>query len=75
QGMDIPDIILVIQWKATCKLSTLWQRWRQAARDQQLQGTAILLAEKEHFDDTREEKRHRQEARKRKAKVKVTGAV
>ncbi|KAG2356880.1 hypothetical protein BDR07DRAFT_1299288 [Suillus spraguei] len=32
-GMDIPDIMLVIQWRATCKLSTLWQRCECAARD------------------------------------------
>ncbi|KAG2743438.1 P-loop containing nucleoside triphosphate hydrolase protein, partial [Suillus brevipes Sb2] len=50
-GMDVPDILLVIQWRATCNLSTLWQRWGRAARDKQLQGTAILFAEKEHFDD------------------------
>ncbi|KAG1846518.1 hypothetical protein C8R48DRAFT_565906, partial [Suillus tomentosus] len=50
KGMDVPDILLVIQWRATCKLSTLWQQWEHAARDRQLQGTAILFAEKEHFD-------------------------
>ncbi|KAG2035621.1 hypothetical protein BDR03DRAFT_867739 [Suillus americanus] len=32
-GMDIPDITLVIQWRATCKLSTLWQIWGRATRD------------------------------------------
>ncbi|KAG2140002.1 hypothetical protein BD769DRAFT_1350390 [Suillus cothurnatus] len=50
-GMDVPDILLVIQWKATCKLATLWQRWGHAVRDCGLQGTAILFAEKEYFDD------------------------
>ncbi|KAG2148115.1 P-loop containing nucleoside triphosphate hydrolase protein [Suillus clintonianus] len=66
-GMDIPDIMLVIQWRATCKLSTLWQRWGRAARDRLLQGTAVLFAEKEYFDDVHQERRQRQETRKRKA--------
>ncbi|KAG1880052.1 P-loop containing nucleoside triphosphate hydrolase protein, partial [Suillus subluteus] len=65
-GMDVPDILLVIQWRATCKLATLWQRWGRAVRDRGLQGTAILFAEKEYFDDVQEEKRQRQETKKRK---------
>ncbi|KAG2079381.1 P-loop containing nucleoside triphosphate hydrolase protein [Suillus cothurnatus] len=65
-GMDVPDIKIVVQWRATCKLSTLWQRWGHAARDRELQGTAILFAEKEHFDDVREERCLRQESRKQK---------
>ncbi|KAI6142403.1 hypothetical protein BKA82DRAFT_3985033 [Pisolithus tinctorius] len=24
-GMDVPDILLVIQWRATCKIAALWQ--------------------------------------------------
>ncbi|KAI6115258.1 hypothetical protein EV401DRAFT_1865422, partial [Pisolithus croceorrhizus] len=50
-GMDVPDILLVIQWRATCKLAALWQRFGRAVRDRQLTGTAILFAEKDHFDD------------------------
>ena len=66
--MDISDICLVIQWRASCTLSTIWQRWGRAVRDRGMQGTAILFAEKEYFDDTREMKRQRQEAKKRKVK-------
>ncbi|KAF8233809.1 hypothetical protein L208DRAFT_1265108, partial [Tricholoma matsutake] len=33
-GMDIPDVELVVQWKATCTLSTLWQRFGCAGRMQ-----------------------------------------
>ncbi|KAI6004190.1 P-loop containing nucleoside triphosphate hydrolase protein [Pisolithus albus] len=58
-GMDVPDILLVIQWRATCKLAALWQRFGRAARDKQLTGTAILFAEKEHFDDERAAKEAR----------------
>lgn len=52
--MDVPDIMLVIQWRATCKLSTLWQWFGRAVRDRCLQGTALLFAEKEHFDEERQ---------------------
>ncbi|KAG2069962.1 hypothetical protein BDR04DRAFT_975831, partial [Suillus decipiens] len=65
-GMDIPDIMLVIQWRAMCKLSTLWQRWGCAARDRLLQGTVVLFAEKEYFDDVRQERCECQETRKQK---------
>ncbi|KAI6013319.1 hypothetical protein BKA83DRAFT_4063409, partial [Pisolithus microcarpus] len=50
-GMDVPDILLVIQWRVTCKLAALWQHFGRAARDKQLTSTTILFAEKEHFDD------------------------
>ncbi|KAI6111563.1 hypothetical protein EDD16DRAFT_1485749, partial [Pisolithus croceorrhizus] len=26
-GMDIPDILMVIQWRAPCNLSALWQHF------------------------------------------------
>lgn len=65
--MDVPDIQLVLQWRATCKLSTLWQRFGWAAWNKELCGTAILFAEKEHFDDERAARVERQEQRKRKA--------
>jgi ERCC4-related helicase len=51
--MDIPDIALVIQWKATCSIVTMWQRFGRDGQDQTLEATAVLLAEKEHFDNYR----------------------
>ncbi|KIK32303.1 hypothetical protein CY34DRAFT_27239 [Suillus luteus UH-Slu-Lm8-n1] len=70
-GMDVPDIQLVIQWRATCKLTTLWQRFGRAAHNKNLLGTASLFAEKEHFDDKRHakaiRKAHRENTCKRKA--------
>jgi superfamily II DNA or RNA helicase len=66
KGMDVPDISLVIQWRASCSLSTIWQRFGRAARDRALHGTALLFAEKEYFDDVRDEKHKRQESKKRK---------
>ncbi|KAF8976569.1 P-loop containing nucleoside triphosphate hydrolase protein, partial [Cyathus striatus] len=32
-GMDLPDIGLVVQWRATCSLTTLWQRIGRAAHN------------------------------------------
>ncbi|KAF8121567.1 P-loop containing nucleoside triphosphate hydrolase protein, partial [Boletus edulis] len=52
-GMDVPDVELVVQWRATCTLPSLWQRFGRAVRDKALNGTALLFAEKEHFDEER----------------------
>ncbi|KAG0694255.1 P-loop containing nucleoside triphosphate hydrolase protein [Suillus ampliporus] len=65
-GMDVPDVALVIQWRASCKLSALWQRFGRAARDHALEGTALLFVEKEYFDDVRKDK-HKHQERKNKA--------
>ncbi|KAI5995607.1 P-loop containing nucleoside triphosphate hydrolase protein, partial [Pisolithus albus] len=62
-GMDVPDISLVIQWRATCKLAALWQHFGRAVRDKQLTGTALLFAEKEYFDDERAAKAARKAKR------------
>ena len=64
--MDIPDIMVVVQWRATKpSISTPWQRFGRCARDPMRQGTAILLAEKEYFDAEREKKREAGPKRKR----------
>jgi len=54
--MDLPTISIVVQWKATCDLCTLWQRFGRAARGPGQQGTAILLVEKKDTDDERQAK-------------------
>ncbi|KIK73732.1 hypothetical protein PAXRUDRAFT_96792, partial [Paxillus rubicundulus Ve08.2h10] len=79
-GMDVADIFLAIQWRATCKIAALWQRFGHAVRNQELIGTALLLAEKQYFDDEQEAKAARktrqEQTRKRKAKdanLPVTG--
>ncbi|KAF5381314.1 hypothetical protein D9615_008286 [Tricholomella constricta] len=63
-GMDLPDIKIVIQWKATCDLCTVWQRFGRVARGQGEQGTAILLVEKKDTDDGRVAKAARATIRK-----------
>jgi superfamily II DNA helicase RecQ len=67
QGVDLPDIELVIQWRATCDLCTLWQRFGRAARDLKLTAKALFLVEPKHFDEVRAGKATRQEEKKRKA--------
>ena len=73
--MDVADILLIIQWRATCKLATLWQRFGRAVRDRNLAGTALLFAEKDYFDDERvaKEARRTQRERTRKRKAKDAG--
>jgi superfamily II DNA/RNA helicase len=44
--MDIGDVEVVVQYKATCDLNTLWQRFGRAARDAGTRGVGILLVEK-----------------------------
>jgi superfamily II DNA/RNA helicase len=71
KGMDVPNIELVIQWRATCHLATLWQHFGRAVRNKELMGTALLLAEKEHFEEEQEARAIRKtqcdNARKQKA--------
>ncbi|KAF9220080.1 hypothetical protein BS17DRAFT_682785, partial [Gyrodon lividus] len=50
-GMDVPDIVLILQWRATYKLATLWQHFGHAAQNKEITGTVLLLMEKDHFDD------------------------
>ncbi|KIK76826.1 hypothetical protein PAXRUDRAFT_17914 [Paxillus rubicundulus Ve08.2h10] len=75
-GMDVSDIKLIIQWRATCKLATLWQRFGRAVQNKELTRTVILFAEKDFFDDECEakntRKRQRESTRKRKASKKLT---
>ncbi|KAK2464056.1 hypothetical protein APHAL10511_003926 [Amanita phalloides] len=65
-GMDLPDIRIIVQWGATCSISTLWQRFGQCVRDPNLQGTAILFTEKENLDSERSKKADRAEKRRAK---------
>jgi ATP-dependent DNA helicase RecQ len=51
--MDLPDIKVVIQWKATCDLCTLWQQFGRAARGPGQEATAILFVEKKDTDEER----------------------
>lgn len=63
QGLDIADIIIVVQWKVPKDLNTLIQRFGRAVRDLQLEGIAVLFAEPGAFYEGLLEA----ESRKRKA--------
>ncbi|KIL58404.1 hypothetical protein M378DRAFT_43488, partial [Amanita muscaria Koide BX008] len=62
-GMDVPDVMIVVQWGAICTISTLWQRFGRCVRDPNLEGTAVLFAEKEHLNSERQKKAKRAEKR------------
>ncbi|KAJ7753252.1 P-loop containing nucleoside triphosphate hydrolase protein [Mycena metata] len=49
-GCDIPNIELVVQWKAPQNLSAWVQRAGRAARAAGLQGIAVMLVEKSAFE-------------------------
>lgn len=49
--MDVPGVQLVVQWKVTCSLAALWQRFGRGGCDQAHKATAVFLVEKEHFDE------------------------
>ncbi|KAJ6600189.1 P-loop containing nucleoside triphosphate hydrolase protein, partial [Mycena sp. CBHHK59/15] len=49
-GLDLPDVLLVIQWRSTCDMCTLWQRLGRAARALELFATGLFLVELKRFD-------------------------
>lgn len=55
--MDLPYVRLVIQWRATCDMCDLWQRFGRAARAAGTEGTGILFHEKLYLDVARERKK------------------
>lgn len=57
QGMDLPDVELVVQWRATCDMCDLWQRFGRVARATGREGTGLLFYEKAHLDASREQKK------------------
>ena len=71
------DVEIVVQWRATCGLCSLWQRFGRAARGLGKEGIAVLLVEKKYLDAQRTkaaanaEKRRTREV-KRKAEKELT---
>ncbi|KAF8340080.1 P-loop containing nucleoside triphosphate hydrolase protein [Amanita rubescens] len=64
-GMDIPNVMTIINWGTSCTISTLWQRFGRCVCDQALEGEAILFTEKENLDPERERKGERARTQKR----------
>lgn len=56
QGMDLPDVKIVVQYRTTCDLCTLWQRFGRAARAAGATAVGILLVEKKETRRNREER-------------------
>ncbi|TBU23213.1 P-loop containing nucleoside triphosphate hydrolase protein, partial [Dichomitus squalens] len=44
-GVDISDIEVIVQWRVTCPMNALWQRFGRAARGAGKEAIAVLLAE------------------------------
>ncbi|KAJ6526852.1 P-loop containing nucleoside triphosphate hydrolase protein [Mycena vulgaris] len=49
-GLDLPDILLIIQWRSTSDMCTLWQPLGRAARALHLTATGLFLVEPKRFD-------------------------
>ena len=54
KGVDIPDIKLVVQYRVTCNLDTLYQQFGRGARSLDNEAYAVLLAEQNHFNNVQE---------------------
>jgi superfamily II DNA/RNA helicase len=75
QGLDLSNIMLVIQWRTTCDTCTFWQRIGRAARNPALQATALFFVESKHFDTSKEKAAARKEKAAEKSVEKATGKV
>lgn len=73
QGLDLPDVKIVVQWRAPQDLCTLCQRFGRAGREAGTEDVAILIAEKAHFDVERGKSLGQKKARKRKARGQGAG--
>ena len=71
--MDLPDIELIIQWRASCNLCTLWQHFGCTVHDLKLQGRALFLVESKYFDATKKAKGDAAAELKRKAVKREAG--
>ncbi|KAJ7231791.1 P-loop containing nucleoside triphosphate hydrolase protein [Mycena rebaudengoi] len=75
-GIDMPNITLVIQWRATCDMCTLWQRFGRGARDPECEAIALFLVEPMYFDETKEEKAiHKAKRDERAAELRTASSL
>jgi superfamily II DNA helicase RecQ len=68
QGMDLPNVSIVVQWKATCDMCTLWQQFGRGGRGSGETATAILLVEKKDTEEERQSKAERAAKKRDKAR-------
>ncbi|KAJ7308703.1 hypothetical protein DFH08DRAFT_630396, partial [Mycena albidolilacea] len=50
QGINLLNITLAIQWRATCDMCTLWQHFGHSAQDPRCEAIALFLVEPMYFD-------------------------
>jgi len=72
KGVDIPDVLTVVQWRAPKDLNTLMQRFGHAGRDFSLQAVAILLTEPKWFLEDHQKKLAKKRKRSRKGRKKAS---
>lgn len=71
QGLDLPGVEVVIQWKLKCTMCTLWQQIGRAACRDREEGITVVLVEKTDFDIHRQKKEATKEKRCQGAKQKA----
>ena len=74
QGVNIPDVLTVVQWRVPKDLNTLMQHFRCAGQDFSLQAVAVLLAEPKWFLEDHKKKLARKRKRSQMGKKKVLRA-
>jgi superfamily II DNA or RNA helicase len=52
--MDLTDIDIIVQYRATCNLCMLWQRFGRGARGAGREAVGILLVDKKHTEEGQE---------------------
>ena len=71
QGLDIPDVELVIQVGYIASLCTLMQCFGRGARNRHRRATAVYLVEAQHFEGTKESNAALERKRRQKAQEDV----
>ncbi|KAI0636166.1 P-loop containing nucleoside triphosphate hydrolase protein [Trametes polyzona] len=74
-GIDIPDIAIVVQWRPTCDMNSLWQRFGRAAREPEREAIAVLFVDSKYFDEEKEAARKRAEKRRAAEELKAVEQV
>lgn len=68
--MDLPDNEIVVQWRSTGDMSTLWRRFGCVVRGIKKSGIAIFLVDKKEFEAERQARADRAAKRKKKKDAK-----
>ncbi|KAL6300675.1 hypothetical protein BKA93DRAFT_740037 [Sparassis latifolia] len=50
KGVNIADIEIIVQWRMSCDMNTLWQHFGCAACNLSLQTITILLVKSKYLD-------------------------